>query len=134
MYKFPSEEWAKAYFEKLNANSDYKDSARDWEGDITLVINEDQGLEVNAYLYLDLYHGTCRKYIFTTDPDQIPKSEFTYSGKFGNWRKLINGEVDPIKGILTGKFKLKGSMSKIMRYTKAAKLMVNTASQVPSVF
>ena len=49
MYKFPSEEWAKAYYEKLNANSDYRDSARDWEGDITLVINADQGLERDAY-------------------------------------------------------------------------------------
>ena len=134
MYKFPSEEWANAYFEKLNGNADYKDSARDWEGDITLIIKADETMKEDAYLYLDLYHGICRKYIFTTDLNKIPKSEFTYAGKFGNWKKLINGEVDPIKGILTGKFKLKGSMAKIMRYTKAAKLMVNTASQVPSVF
>jgi putative sterol carrier protein len=134
MFKFPSEEWAKDYFEKLNSNNKYKDSATEWEGDITLVISSDENMEQDAFLYLDLFHGICRSYIFTRDSKMIPKSEFTYSGKFTNWKRLINGEIDPIKGILTGKFKLKGSMAKIMRFTKAAKIMVNTASQVPSEF
>ena len=64
----------------------------------------------------------------------IPKSEFSYIGKYGNWKRLINREIDPIQGVLTGKFKLDGSMMKIMRFTKAAKEMVSTASQVSTEF
>ncbi|MCL4350271.1 MAG: SCP2 sterol-binding domain-containing protein [Candidatus Thermoplasmatota archaeon] len=134
MYKFPSEEWAKAYYEKLNENKAYEESARDWEGGITMIIQSDEKFSGNAYLYLDLFHGKCRSYKLSSSENEIPKAEFTYSGKFTSWKNLINGEIDPIKGILTGKFKLKGSMAKIMKYTKAAKLMVSTASQVPSEF
>ena len=44
------------------------------------------------------------------------------------------GEIDPIKGLLTRKFKLTGSMMKIMRYTRAAAELVKTASKVPTEF
>ncbi len=130
MPKFPSEEWAKEYVDKLNSNESYKDSGRKWEGDITFVIEEDEGNPDNAYLYLDLFHGSCRKYQYGLDPSSFPKSEFRYIGKYSNWIRLIHGEIDPIKGVLTGKFKLEGSMMKIMRFTRAAKDMVNTASTV----
>ena len=55
-------------------------------------------------------------------------------GKYSNWVKLIKGEIDPIQGLMTGKFKLDGSMMKIMRYTNAAKEMVNTAKMVDTQF
>lgn len=134
MAKFPSEEWAKEYVEKLNSNQAYQDAGKQWEGDITFVIQPDESFKETAYLYLDLYHGKCRNYKFTSDPTQIPKSEFSYMGKFGTWKRLINKEVDPIQGVLTGKFKLDGPMMKIMRFTKAAKEMVNTAAQVKTEF
>ncbi len=130
MPKFPSEEWSVEYVEKLNSNPAYAEAGKKWEGDITFVIKSDEGLDVDAFLYLDLLHGKCNNYKFTMDPEDIPQSEFKYSGKYQNWMKLINKEVDPIQGILTGKFKLEGSMMKIMKFTKAAKEMVSTASMV----
>ena len=130
MPKFPTEEWASEYVEKLNSNPAYKDAGKNWEGDITFVIKSDEGLENDAFLYLDLHHGECRGSKFTVDSKDIPQSEFKYIGKYSNWVRLINKEIDPIQGILTGKFKLEGSMMKIMKFTKAAKEMVSTASSV----
>ena len=46
----------------------------------------------------------------------------------------MNKEIDPIQGLLTGKFKLQGSMMKVMRFTKAAKEMVNTTALVQTEF
>ena len=131
MPKFPSEEWARQYVEKLNSSEAYLDSGKKWEGDITFVIQKDEGNPTDSFLYLDLYHGECRKYLYSANPDDVPKSEFRYIGKYSNWIKLIHSEIDPIKGVLTGKFKLEGSMMKIMRFSKAAKDMVNTATMVP---
>ena len=130
MPKFPSQEWASEYVEKLNANPAYQDAGKNWEGDITFVIRSDEGLTQDAFLYLDLLHGQCKGFKFSMSQQDIHDSEFKYIGKYSNWVRLINKEIDPIQGILTGKFKLEGSMMKIMKFTKAAKEMVSTASSV----
>ena len=62
------------------------------------------------------------------------QAAFSYIGPYRNWIRLIKREIDPIQGVLTGKFKLKGPMMKIMRYTRAAKELVNTANQVETEF
>jgi len=62
------------------------------------------------------------------------EAEFVYESPYSNWKKLIKGEIDPIKGLLTRKFKLKGNVMKVMRVTKAAKELVATASKVPTEF
>ena len=132
--KFPSEEWTKEYMEKLNSNANYADAGQDWEGAMTFVVQEDESFDREAYIYLDLHHGKCRDAKFSFVESELPKAEYRYIGPYGNWRKLVNKEVDPIQGILTGKFKLEGSMMKIMRFTKAAKEMVSTAALVQTEF
>lgn len=120
--------------EKLNSNASYEEAGKNWEGALTFVVQKDDSFNGEAYMYLDLYHGKCRDSKFSLVGTDLPVAEYKYSGPYGNWRKLINKEIDPIQGLLTGKFKLQGSMMKIMRFTKAAKEMVNTASQVQSEF
>lgn len=134
MPKFPSKEWVESYVEKLNTNPAYSDAGKTWEGDIVFVVEKDETYPKTSCMYLDLYHGQCRKssYLEECDESTIPQSEFRYIGPYSNWVKLINKQIDPIQGILTGKFKLKGPMMKIMRYTKAAKEMVNTSTMVES--
>lgn len=130
---FPSEEWVAEFVNRVNENENYEDSARSWEGDFTFVIQKDRDFDETAYIHLDLFHGKCRSGDFQMS-GEAPKSEFQYIGPYGNWVKLINREIDPIQGVLVGKFKLKGSMMKIMRYTRAAKELVNTANQVDTKF
>ena len=48
------------YSSKISGNAAYKDAGKNWEGDITFVIKSDEGLENDAFLYLDLHHGECR--------------------------------------------------------------------------
>jgi putative sterol carrier protein len=123
-----------SYVEKLNSNPAYNDAGKTWEGDIVFVVETDENYPKTSCMYLDLYHGKCRKsaYVEECTESTTPQSEFRYIGTYGNWSKLIKKEIDPIQGLLTGKFKLKGPMMKIMRYTKAAKEMVSTASMVES--
>jgi len=134
MVKFPSDEWLKEYMAKLNANEAYADAGKNWEGALTFVVQKDSVYDKDAYLYLDLYHGKCRDAKFSFVESDLPTPEYHYSGPFTNWQKLINKEIDPIQGLLTGKFKLQGSMMKVMRFTKAAKEMVNTTALVQTEF
>jgi putative sterol carrier protein len=134
MVKFPSDEWVEEYVEKLNSNTSYAEAGKNWEGAMTFVVQKDATFDRDAYIYLDLYHGKCRGGKFSFTESDLPVPEYKYCGPYGNWRKLMNKEIDPIQGLLTGKFKLQGDMMRVMRFTKAAKEMVNTTAMVQTEF
>ena len=132
--KFLTREWIEAYMEVLNNSTDYKEAAKTWEGDFLFVVEPDDKLDERVIYYLDLWHGDCRSVDFFKEGDELPKTEYQYIGKYSNWLKVINGELDPIKGILTRQFKLVGDKAKVMRATKAAKELVNSAQKIPTEF
>ncbi|RLI80979.1 sterol carrier protein [Archaeoglobales archaeon] len=133
MPKFFSQEWIDKFVEAINSNEEYEKAAKDWEGDFLFVVEPDGELEEPKYAYIDLYHGKAREGYVVEDPSQV-KTAFEFSGKFSDWKKLLAGEIDPIKGLVTRKFKLKGNMAMVMRYTKAAKLLVECTKQVETEF
>ena len=133
MVKFPSEEWIKMYKDALNENEVYAESARDWEGDFLFVITPGDGLEKEVVFYVDLWHGKCRE-AYEVPSREAKTTTFVYEGPYPNWKKLITKEIDPIRGMMTGKFRLRGDMAKVLRYVRAAQEMVNTVSKVPTEF
>ncbi|MBO8182279.1 MAG: SCP2 sterol-binding domain-containing protein [Archaeoglobus sp.] len=133
MPKFFSQEWIEKFVEAVNANEEYANAAKDWEGDFLFVVEPDEELEKPMYAYIDLYHGKAREGYVVEDPSQV-NAAFEFRGKFSNWKKLLAGEIDPIKGLVTRKFTLKGNMAMVMRYAKAAKLLVECTKQVETEF
>ena len=133
MAMFPSEEWIKLFKDAVNSNVAYEDAAKTWEGDFLFVVQPDSNLQQQAVFYVDLWHGKCRDSAML-GPDETRQTAFIYEGPYGNWIKLINKELDPIQSLLTGKFKLKGDMLKVLRAVRAAKELVETAGKVPTEF
>ena len=133
MAKFPSEDWIKLFKDAVNSNAAYEDAARTWEGDFLFVVQPDSNLQQQAVFYVDLWHGKCRDAAMLRQ-DETKQTAFVYEGPYGNWIKLINKELDPIQSLLTGKFKLKGDMLKVLRAVRAAKELVETAGKVPTEF
>ena len=133
---FPSEEWIKAYKDKLNSDEakDWQKAADDWAGDFLFVIKPDGALKEKIIFYVDLWHGECRKVSFHKEGDDLPETEFQYVGIYSNWIKLIKGEIDPIKGILMRKFDLVGSKMKVLRAVKAAQELIATAQKIDTDF
>lgn len=129
--KFPSSEWAAAFRTAINANSEYAESAGAWEGDILLLVRPDAEAPHGAGVLLDLFHGTCRKATFVADAAEV-RSEFVYEGGRDAWRRLIRRELDPVKALLDGTFRLRGNLAKAMRFTRAAKALVETAAALPA--
>jgi putative sterol carrier protein len=130
---FPSEEWIELFKDSVNANAAYEDAAKTWEGDFLFIIQPDSALREQAVFYVDLWHGKCRE-VALLKSSESKETAFIYEGPYGNWVRLINREIDPIQGLLTGKFKLKGDMLKVLRAVRAAKELVETASRVPTEF
>ena len=130
-FKFPSDEWIKELSSKLNESETYEKSAKDWEGDFVFVVESDDVYSETAYLFLGLYHGKSPDAVMVASEDER-EVEFVLRASFSNWRKVIEGELDPIQGMMTRKLKLAGNMMKVMRYPKAAKEIVSCCALVPT--
>ena len=133
---YMTEDWTYAYCEALNKNSAYVAAAKKWEGDFVFYVYDDKTKELIHKLYFDLWHGECRKAKYCA-LDGDDKAEFMMHGPEKNWILVGKAKLDPIQGLMTGKFKLKGKkggMAIIMRFTKAAAEMVNTISQINTEF
>ncbi len=133
MAMFPGEEWITLFKDSVNANAAYEDAAKTWEGDFLFVVQPDSTLKEQAVYYVDLWHGKCRD-VKLLKAGETKQTAFVYEGPYGNWVKLIKKEIDPIQGLLTGKFKLRGDMLKVLRAVRAAKELVETAGTVPTEF
>lgn len=129
--KFPSAEWADAYRTALNGNAAYREAASAWEGDILLLVKPADPSGPAPGVHLALAHGECSAATFHPDAREVA-SEFVYEGTPENWQRLLRHEVDPVKAILDGTFRIRGNLAKAMRFTRAAKELVETASQVPA--
>lgn len=131
-FKFPSDEWIKELSRQLNDSESYAKSASNWEGDFIFVVDPTSG-EKSRYLYLDLYHGK------SPDAGELEnlegkKAAYIISAPASTWRKVIEGKLDPIQGMMTRQLKLKGDMMQVMRYPKAAKEIVSCCALVPTEF
>jgi putative sterol carrier protein len=131
--KFPSDEWIKELSTQLNASAAYEQSARNWEGDFTFVIEADDAYAQTAYLFLSLFHGKSPEAMQLSGVDE-KFAQYILSAPYSTWRKVIEGKIDPIQGMMTKQLKLKGNMMMIMRYPKAAKEIMACLAFIPTDF
>jgi putative sterol carrier protein len=114
MALFPSPEWLTGLMEKLNSDQRYAQIARNWEGDMLVLIEAGGNLSQPVSYYLDLWHGKCRDAFVMDDSKQI-KPVFTLRAPYENYIRLLKGELDPMQAMLTRKLSLHGNMTVMMR-------------------
>lgn len=131
MVKFPSDEWIKIFKEELNKSKDYEEVAKDWEGDFLFIVTPDEELKEEVTFYVDLWHGKCRD-AYLVEGEKT--AAFEFKGPYSNWKKVINKELDPIRGLIRGMFTVEGDSKVILDQSKAAQELVNTASTIPVEF
>ncbi len=118
--KFQTKEWASEFMRCLNNNPNYEKSAKTWEGALALEFKADGSTQpADIRLWLDLWHGKCRDAAFLGETE-TRLVEYTISAPETTWRALLSGEIDPTRAMVSGKFKISGNTSKLMRYPLAA--------------
>jgi len=137
---FLTEEWVKKAHEAVNNSEEYEKAAKTWEGDILFVatdipenIRHITGGKDKIGFWLDLWHGKSRDYKYVEDPDNF-EAAFKIIATYENWKKVLKGELNPVTGMMTRKLKVKGSLSKILRYTSAAMALLKAVQTVPTKF
>src|ERR1700690_1933776 len=112
--KFPYDEWIKALSAELNASESYSKAAANWEGDFLFVVQPDAAFQQTAYLYIDIQHGKSPSAMQTGSLDE-KKAMYTVSAPFATWRRVIEGKLDAVQGMFSGKLKVRGNMAQIQR-------------------
>ena len=133
---FPSEGWIKAYKEAIDTIEAYKAAGKTWtHGVVVLVCNADPsiGLDEDVGIWLDLHMGTCREALLV-DKAKAYTAPFCIAGEYGRWKQVIHKKLDPIKGMMQGKLKLKGNLPIIVRHVRASQELVECATKVDTKF
>ncbi|MFM8999243.1 MAG: SCP2 sterol-binding domain-containing protein [Actinomycetota bacterium] len=135
MARFPSEEWIAAFVDQVNASAGYRDAGATWEGDIAFVFEAepDKGVAEPVVAWLDLWHGECRGWRLM-DLAEADTAAYTIRAPYSRWKDVLNGDLDPIKGLMQGKLKLQGDLPTIVRYVRAANELVQCTTLVPTEF
>jgi putative sterol carrier protein len=129
-----SPEWVEAYKKEVQGSLSYKKAAAAWEGDLTLVIQAaDAAFPRDCHIYMDLWHGDARD-IRLVGAREGAMAKFVITGGYGRWKQVVKGELDPIKGMMQSKLKLRGNLAYVVRFVAAAKELVNCTAKVPTRF
>jgi putative sterol carrier protein len=135
-YVFPSAEWIASFREEINTSTGYKQAGATWtQGPVALVCkaNPDIGLGADFGIWLDLHQGVCRE-AHACGPEDAAQAPFCITGDYARWKQVIRKELDPIKGMMQGKLRLKGDLPTIVRFVKASQELVECSTRVPTKF
>ena len=133
---FPSLEWIEEYKKQINLSEGYKKAAATWTaGAVALVISAkpEIGLNEDVGIWLDLYQGVCRE-AKKVSLEEAQKAPFCITGDYARWKQVIKKELEPVKGMMQGKLKLKGDLPTIVRYVKAAQELVECSTRIETTF
>jgi len=132
---FASQAWFDAFVAEINASSDYREMATDWEGDIAfrILAEPDRGVPDDLWGYLDLWHGECRggRVIEASEADA---AAYALTAPYSRWKDVVEGELDPIKAMMQGKLRVRGDLPTIVRYVKAANELVRLTGLIDTEF
>lgn len=134
-YPFPSEEWLLVLVEVLNSDPRYAEVAKKWEGDMTVVIEPEDGDErhdLPVAVYLDLWHGKCRSaQFFDMEKEEMPDAAFTLRARIDNIEQLFKGQLDPIQAMMTRRLRVEGNMAYMLRNVPTVLDFVRCCQLVP---
>ena len=135
MPPFPSEEWFRRFVEVINDSEEYAAYAADWEGDVVIAIEAepDHGVAEDVFGLLDLWHGGCRGG-GVVDRERAEAAEFLVRAPYSRWKDVILGDLEPVKGLMQGKLKVRGDLQKILRYVKGTQELAHLTSRVETTF
>jgi putative sterol carrier protein len=133
---FPSIEWVEEFKKQINLSEGYKKAGATWTaGAVALVTSAkpEIGIKEDVGIWLDLHQGVCRDAKIVT-AEESQKAPFCITGDYARWKQVIKKELEPVKGMMQGKLKLKGDLPTIVRNVKGAQELVECTTRIETKF
>jgi putative sterol carrier protein len=131
MATFPTDQWIQEMVDKLNNDQQYAHIARNWEGDLRVIIEPSGPINEELWVYLDLWHGKCRQ-AFIEDQDSVTEPALVLKASYEDISKVLLGELDVMQALLTRRVSVKANMGLLMRNIPVVLDFVRCAREVTS--
>jgi putative sterol carrier protein len=130
-----SDEFARAYKDELNKSEKYRQASKGWKWTVGLVVEAepDKNVKQAQGVLLDLYEGEARD-VQMVPVEKAREANFVISGPYSRWKEVMRKQLDPTRAMLTGKLKVKGDLTTLIRYTKAANEMTEATTRLDIEF
>ena len=130
-----SPEFALAFKDELNRSPVYRQAGKGWRWTVGLVAEAepDKSWPEDRGLYLDLFEGEARE-VRSVTPEEASACDFVITAPYSRWKQVMLKELEPTKGMMQGKLKLKGDLPTIVRYTRAAQEMTECTTRIDVEF
>jgi len=125
MVKFLSVDYWKRVEEVANSDEEFGLKAKGFTASFTFRVTDKEDLPP---IYVKFEDG---KVTEVRELGESESTDFTLEGPYEIWVKVNKGELDPGNAIMTRQLRFKGSMSEIMRYSKAFLRLFNLMQEVP---
>ncbi len=135
MSRFLTQEWFTDLVVEINRSDEYRVSAAEWEGDIAFHVEAepDRGIPDDVWGLLDLWHGACRDG-GVIDPARGAQAQYAIRAPYSRWKDVVLGDLDPVRGMMQGKLRVRGDLPTIVRYVQAASDLVEICGLVQTEF
>ncbi len=127
---FPSADWLDALCSKLNDDAHYSHVAKNWEGDLVFDIQPEGRLKAAVGMYLDLWHGKCRRVEYHEEAAALGAARFVLRSPYNNFAAILQGKLDPMTAMLTSKLRVTGSLGYMMRNVPTVLDFVRCAREI----
>ncbi|WP_030857884.1 SCP2 sterol-binding domain-containing protein [Streptomyces sp. NRRL S-37] len=136
MSVFPSAEWLNSYVGLINSSEEFKEAARTFQAEIAFVFEaeEEQGLQDDIWCHTEFADGECTSAVYDVGPEGSGDTTFVIRAPYTVWKSVIEGEIDPIEGMLDGDLMVTGHLPTLLKYVRATDELVSLAAQVSSSF
>lgn len=131
-----TDDWAAACCSGLNARGKFRELGRKWNQPVALRMRSEATLGVYAdrVVFLDLAAGECRTARLASDED-LKAARFILAAEARQWKRLLEGELEPIPAVMTGRLKLeRGSLAALMPHAALAREIMDAAREVGGHF
>jgi|SRR5579859_3456959 len=129
-------EFAQAFEAEINSSAVYAKVAKGWKWTVGLVVEAEpnRGQPENLGIRLDLFDGAARE-VAMVAPAEAQGCDFVISASYSSWKQVMRKQLDPIRGMLQGKLRLrKGALPTIVLYTKAVQELVECTTRLGAEF
>jgi len=127
-------EWAAAFQDAIEADTNYRDLAAKWTWPVALVLDAspELGYPEPVAVELTLDRGRCHGAVIR-HPDAVT-APFVLRAPYATWKLVMRGELDPLAGVTRGKIGVKGSLATLMMHARSASALCGCARAVPTRF
>lgn len=95
-----------------------------------LTLDDVKGVEMHGVF--EPYHGILRE-MRPIMPDEYKDARFTLTGPYSAWKALCSGKQTSVQLVMSGKMKLEGDMSYMMKHMAAMNALTKLYSQIELV-